>query len=428
VDDLFQTTLKRLPLAKVKVFSDLGATARYFDVSRVQQQELDLAYQQLRALALDHLGVPNAEKVNFNHSKMTVWYKEANGIEHVKDLQEIVDRNPEAKEAFEILDDLVRPLWGAPLRGHFIEAGKKSCSVGTRAMERSDNLALKSLPTDYAKSAKLALELYAKKEPNLEKQKEALKRIALVESIIAPIVPQVTAVNEELAQEEARLANTATPLDQRPQIKAHIVELKTLQKKLSVDRVGLYVAVAFAPLPALNQTSAQTLANAQRAAKDAQEELQRHFDAVRKKMESEGATIKNGFFGFLHKIDRFNLIPTSWKMNMNEVSENKVYSIDVAALVFSSLPLALARHGALDFWRNNRAFQKIDTLEDELIRFALVQDTSEIPQLEGSATALDTGKRAAQNLLNGTTSYPDISTFTKIEDKVKAFEVLFPTT
>ena len=381
------------PGSQAVVFNDLGSSHRQFSVGRAKQIEIDAAYRELRNLV-----APSAQKVNFNLSKMTVWIRDENGVEHINDLQEIVERNADYMEKFLILDDLVSPVWGAPLRGQSIESGKKSTSNSLRPMQRN-NEALMALPgNEHSDSEKKALELYARKEKDQAKRSAASQRITAIEGIVDPLVNKV---KEKLKIEQTALASAAPSL--QPAITVKIKELETLLGKLQVDRLGLYVAAAFSPTPVSNPQDA--LIYAQIAAKDAQEVLQGEIDATRDRLMRDD--IRRNWPKWLPKFVRGKAEP---------IPENKAYSVDAAALVFSSLPIASARHGALDFWKQHQLFQKMDCLEDELIRFAVAGDRN-IPWIEKTIEGIgnqefkaelravyDEVMAKAQEILNGRTS------------------------
>ena len=344
------------PKSQAVVFNDLGSSQRVFDVGRAKQMEIDSAYQELRAKV-----APDAEKVNFNLSQMTVWYRKTDGTEYVKDLQEIVEQDKDCMEKFLILDDLVRPVWGAPLRGQFsIESGKKSTSNGLRPMQRG-NEALNAMPKDkYADSAKLALKLFSSKEPDLEKQKAALKRITAIEAIINPLVNIIETDLSKL---------TTNSLSDDVERKKR--ELEALLRKLQVDRFGLYVAAAFIPQLDLSKTPpSYALSLVKEAARSAQAVLQEAIDKERDRLIHDG--VKRNLPGW---------IPGFIRGKARPVPENTAYSVDAAALIFSSLSIPLARQGALAFWKQHELFQKMDCLEDELIRFTIANDPS-IPQID----------------------------------------------
>src|SRR3972149_3345758 len=379
------------PGSQAVVFNDLGSSHRQFSVGRAKQIEIDAAYRELRNLV-----APSAQKVNFNLSKMTVWIRDENGVEHINDLQEIVEQNADRMEKFLILDDLVSPVWGAPLRGQSIESGKKSTSNSLRPMQRN-NEALMALPgNENSDSEKKALELYARKEKDQAKRSAALQRITAIEGIVDPLVNRV---KEKLKIEQTALALAAPSL--QPAITVKIKELETLLGKLQVDRLGLYVAAAFSPTPVPNPQDA--LIYSQRAAEDAQEALQGEIDATRDRLMHDG--VRRNWSEWLPEFLRAKPIP-----------ENKVYSVDAAALVFSSLPIASARHGALDFWKQHQLFQKMDCLEDELIRFVVAGDHN-IPWIEKTIEGIgnqefkaelravyDEVMAKAREILNGRTS------------------------
>lgn len=328
------------------LFNDLGSSGRHIDVGRSKQDQIDNAYQKLRSLV-----APYAQKLNFNLSKMTVWYLE-DGLEHVKDLQELVESDPHILAAYEELEDLVRPAWGGSLKTQSFDKGSKSSMRSSRPLVRT-NEALIGLPKDEFKDCSaLALSLYQQKEPDSAKHERALKRMAAVETLIRP---QIALVDAQLA--------AAVPADQP--------RLNKLKAKLQADRLALYVAAAFVPEHALPFNADQALAAAKRAAENARQVLQDHIDQERDRlMRKDMRDLAPSFLpeGFIR--DLLN-------GKKREIPQNTVYSTDAAALVFSSLPIALARQGALDFWKKHNSFQKTECLEDGLLYCALGQDVDD---------------------------------------------------
>jgi hypothetical protein len=384
---------------KTILFNDLGSTASQLTIKRSKQDQIDQAYRKLRELAAP----AGAAKCSFNLSKMTVRY-ELGGVEHLSDLQELVEGNPAIREAYETLDDLVQPIWGGPTKTQLIEKGSKSSSNSAKPMVRNtEALLAPNLPKDqYADTAKLALELYAKSGADAAKQQEALKRITGVEKVINPLI---TLLTTEIGNAQARLSNSATPAADLPGIHTNLREMTALKTKLDADRLGLYVAVAFAPHPR-HPNSIQALADANRAAKNAQQILQEHLESVRDRVVHKNVRTRFREWRFLPEFIRGKEDP---------IYENKEYGIDVAGLIFSSLPIALARKGYLDYIQGQQSIQKIEGIEDAILRFGLAGDQnirsidSQIVRLSNDAlrvmmqTAFTQSKTDAQNILNGTT-------------------------
>ncbi len=384
---------------KTIVFNDLGSTASQLTIKRSKQDQIDQAYRKLRELATP----AGANKCSFNLSKMTVRY-ELGGVEHLSDLQELVEGNQAIREAYETLDDLVQPIWGGPTKSQLIEKGSKSSSNSAKPMVRNtEALIAPNLPkVQYADTAKLTLELYAKSGVDAGKQQEALKRITGVEKLINLLITHLTT---EIGQAEASLSNPATPAADKPGIQANLREMNALKTKLDADRLGLYVAVAFAPHPR-HPNSIQALADANRAAKIAQEILQEHLESVRDRLMHKNVRARFREWKFLPEFIRGKEDP---------IYENKEYGIDVAGLIFSSLPIALARKGYLDYIQGQQSIQKIEGIEDAILRFALAGDQS-IPSIDSLIERLSNGplklrmqqtftqsKTDAQNILNGRT-------------------------
>lgn len=384
--------IQQIPAQRAFVYNDLGASARNVQVDSKQEQ-VDLAFQHLKQLV-----VPQAVTASVSHANMTITYEDATGQKYVDDLQKIVDERPEVRDALEALESLIRPVWGGPIREHPIEAGKKSSSGGPVPMQRTNEV-LKELPSDkYADSAKLALQIYASSGADQTKQEDALKRITAVEKIL---VPQLKAIKAKLVAQEASLAGAAGNDPLLAQINTEINKLKGLQRKLEVDRLALYVAAAFSQ--PVHQNPEIALANAKRAAFLAKMHLQMHIDEQRKVMSRK--EIKNET---IHKFDKLGILK-GFNGDVKEIPDNKDYSTDVAALIFSSLPVGLARRGASEFWQDHNSTAKADVLEDELIRFAMGKAAA-IPMLDKIvADVNDANMRAdlaislqsAQNILSG---------------------------
>lgn len=332
----------RKPLAgRAVVFNDLGSSARHLDVDRPQQARIDDVYKKLKDLV-----APYADKINFNLSKMTVWYTEG-GIEYVKDLQELIEDSPAIRTAYEELESLVRPVWGGSLKTQAFDKKSKSSMRSVKPLART-NPALAGLPKDEFKAcATLALSLYQQKEPTPAKHESALKRMAAVEKLIHP---QIALVDAALA---------ATPADPR---------LLRLKAKLQTDRLALYVAAAFIPEPIVPFSADRALEQARRAAENAREVLQGHIDQERDRL------ARKDMRDLAPKFIPDGFVRDLLNGKKQEIPQNTTYSVDAGALVFSALPFALARKGALDFWKKHNSFQKTECLEDSLLHCALSRE------------------------------------------------------
>jgi hypothetical protein len=393
--------------SRVNVYNDLGANARYMDVSTSKQQKIQNAFEQLKALAL-----PGVDNASFNHSKMTVWYEDRAGRVHVEDLQEIIASDPQIRVAFEALDSLVRDVWKGPLRGQLVQAGSKSSASGTKAMQRKNNDTLMAMPkSKFTETAKLAVKLYEQKEGDVSKQQAALRRMAAAERIIAP---QRKLIADEIAKLKPPIA--ILPLTQADQ--AALDMLNKLYHKLSVDRLALYTALAFVPQP-VNSDPRKALDEAKKAADDARKELQEYFNDLRDAMMYKN--VNRNLPEFLRFIRGSKI----------DIPDNQVYSVDASALIFSSLSIPLARQGALDHWSKHRTEQKIDAIEDDLVRF-LLTGQERLPILEkligqvADATlqaamraALTQSKTDARAVLNSTVALVGADNDAKI-DQLKA--------
>lgn len=397
--------------SRVSVCSQVGNTTRHLDCDLTTEEKLNEAYANLRALILPFLPPDaDAENINFIPAKMRVLYKLSDRDERVADLQEIIENDENCRRAFAELEDVAAKIWGKPLRSQPVEAGKKSPSVGMDPMVRT-TLALQQLPDKekFSGNALLASQLLGN-DP--AKQEKALKRITAIEIILSSLLKKI---DEELGRTNTALQanlNDATLLNK-------LGKLHALKKQFEIDRTGLYVALAFAPEFAQQAWTLDQWSNiVDRAAKEAQAALQGHIEKERQK---------------LNQLERRNWptwVPSLIRGKEMPVGEDRCYSVDAAALIFSSMPAALARN-ALDFWKEAYVLQKRHCLEDELIAFAFGQGN--IPQLDQIIAGipdvtfqnvlqreLNHQRSAAQSILQGTTQFPTQPyPNTNIEDRVK---------
>lgn len=396
-----QLELKRKPLTgrvhpgPVHLFNDLGTSSATVRVRRSEQEKIEKAYQNLKELV-----APDEDLVNFNISKMRVdvFGRDDNGKAYIKDVLDLKQfiKDPEIKEAYEVLEEEFSNIWGAPLHNQSIKSGSKSSS-SKPPMQRTNEV-FQHLPKkdDFSSCASLAMELYSSRvNHDPAKQEMALKKITAVEKIVAD---QVKFIQDRITLEMNNLSAAATDSDKKA-IEEKIKKLNDLKRKWDIDRLGLYLAVAFTPHP-VNSNLSQALEDAKEAAENAREVLQQHIDEVRDTLIHQDINKKLPSW-----------FPDSIRGTERNVPENKEYSVDAAALIFSSLPIPLAR-GAVDFWSKHMSAQKMEGLEDALIRCVLAHEDQDIPpqqltrgldsQLAAEMTqSFKTSKDDAKNILNG---------------------------
>ncbi len=369
---------------RVTLYNDLGTGVRSFKIN----QQIETAYQQLRTSVVRYAneqsdGAPqNAKEVHFNLSKMSVLIKYENGTEETFDLQAIIEDEDYAhiKQQYERLEELVNPIWGGPLQSAPIEKGRKSSSKGEPPMQRGNHVVLNSLPKDHASCLALAKTLLGscvKPELKVQREQEAERKINALGTAIDEQLRTVTAniqredqAKQALVQEQNG-PNPRGDINERMRIcseKHH--KLKQLEKQLN-DRLGLYVAAAFMPASTEGLTESQKLQMIENAAMAAQNTLHSHINQASEPFRNEG--VKTTWPAFL---------PGFIRGNPKEIPDCKDFCTDVAALIFSSLPVGLARRGVLDFWAKHEIAPKSECIADELIRFAFA-DGETVSMLEG---------------------------------------------
>ncbi len=396
-----QMELEKLAPGRVTVWNEAGTTSRLLECGLSKQEEIDEAYQELRELVLQKLGFfGGAQEVNFEFSYTRVRYRLFDGTKGTADLQQFLDHDQDFERAYRAAEELVTPLWGGSLRSQPTESGKKSCSSCPSPMDRK-TLALQGLPMLFSDSL-VAVSKLLTGASQIE-QDTALRRCTAAEIVISSLIKK--AKNE--------IANSAGQQNK-------IDELNRFIENLEFERLGLYVALAFAPSepqPPQSWTEEQQAQAVEAAARRAQRALQEYIEKEREK---------------LNQLERRNW-PTwipGWIRN-EPIPEEKCYSVDAAALIYSAMPVGLARN-ALDFWREHKVFQKHDCLEDELVAFAFGQGN--IPQLDEIINRvsdptltlrnalhqeLTNARAAAQTILNPSTAFPATPYISaKMEDRV----------
>lgn len=384
-----QSKLSKSLKNRVTLYNDLGADVKSFKIN----EQIEGAYQRLRTSVVafvysKSLEAPqNAKEVHFNLSKMSVLIKYENGTEETLDLQALVEDedNPQFKQQYESLEALVRPIWGGTTRGEYVEKGRKSSSKGEQAMQRGNHVVLNSLPTEHAKCLDVAKSLLESSLQPEVKEKGLQEAEGRINALAKAIDSQLVTVRSDLQREEAALQvlvqerngqNAGVDIDKRIKVSSDKVKkLKNLESQLN-DRLGLYVAVAFMPVSTFGLSESQKLKMIVNAAVAAQNALHSYIDKESEPFKNEGVNTTWPEF-----------LPGFIRGKPKTIPDCKDFCIDVAALIFSSLPVGLARMGALDFWTKQRSSPKSECLADELIRFAFGdgETVSMLDEIESTA-------------------------------------------
>ena len=380
----------------VNIACEYGDNLKYSlnaEASDQRQIDVDNAYSSLKRSVMTKLRILEGATVVFDLTFGGVEYNYANGAQGSADLLKLVKEDVNIRNSYNALEKAIGSIIGGPLRKVSFEAGKKTDSKNNEPpMQRTSDV-LTSLPTNYQQCAKLVLDLYSGRQqtPTEGEQVAALKRIVAMEYIINPQIKIFDATvtnalcnlqaNIEILEGELRkLRNTGIAANKRTieiriqECKANIKKLLALKKELdSIDRFGLYFAAAFIPHP-LNPDPVQHLANVKAAAAEARDILQTHVN------NEINERIRQG-------------ISTKWPSRIREMIFNKrkkstpvntEYPTDVAALIYSSLPIAITRKEVSHFYKSCNSTSKQDCLADELIHyaFAIEMGSDDIPTFE----------------------------------------------
>jgi hypothetical protein len=370
---------------KVQIRIDLGGGYfKYIAIPDADRANFNKYYNELHGA----LNVNNAEEFCLSVTTMTVsWLNATTGEKETTGVLENASLDVELVDKAHKLQAIVKRLC-PHLSITSIDTldkaeqlkGRKSFS-SIRAMNRSNHEVLKNLPTKFSDSAKYALEIYSKTGQRSDTDIDnALKRIAARERVMKKHLELVEARYGELFIE--RNAKQQPPGAKTKQIQTEIAELQKKLAKLAEfsqwERVGLYVAAAFAPEIDEKLTEEEQL----RAASDA---AQQAYEALAGAL-ADGARSQAGLPSWMPDLLRGapQLDP-----------ELKAYSVDAAALIFSILPTALARKGVQQFYEVHGLTPKAHSLEDDAMRLAHEKgageydDGAEYPEMRTMEQMLD---------------------------------------
>lgn len=231
-------------------------------------------------------------------------------------------------------------------------------------VERNSPLLQKILPTGFSESAKRALEIYCKSEPDVNKQNAALKRIVQVERHIylRDLIAQKKLNNkrEELQRKKEELAQAGQ--NDKARLKSEYEDLKNQYKnrgKLGdIDRFALFAAAAFAPDLDTQppKTLSEQVAQAELSAQNLRKELITALSAENRSM-----------------------LLGSWTpsfMSGDPQSDPLIekYSTQAALRVFCVLPAAYAREEIQAFSREHGGFPQVHDLGDDALRMMLQEN------------------------------------------------------
>jgi hypothetical protein len=351
------------------------------------------------------LNVNNEKEFCLSVTTMTVSWLNAAGEKETKGVLEGANLNPKLVKKAHKLQAIVKKLC-PHLSITSIDTLEKAEQLKGRksfsdqpAMNRSNHEVLKNLPTNFSQSAKYALEIYSKAGHGGDTDIDnALKRIAARERVMKKhfelVQAQQTGTLQELMTESTKLKDPTTTDADKPQIK---LKIEALQKKLAKlaefsesewERVGLYVAAAFAP----ESDKISTLTE--------EEQLKAASDAAEQACEALAGALADGA--------RSQAGLPSWMPDLLRGSpqldpELKAYSVDAAALIFSILPTALARKGVQQFYEAHGLTPKAHSLEDDAMRLAHKKGQgeykdragAEYPEMRAMEQMLDTPGKTA---------------------------------
>lgn len=359
-DDTIRIKARRLPSERVAIYNDLGGGFRKDAVVDDNlQQKVGDAFVALKALVSR-----GDQKVQIDIDNKIVWLRNADGTgASTKNLDELMEADAEVKLYAKKLIKLAKEVWPNTTKAPVIDPGYKAPRTASAIAPSSVTSQIKN---DYSTCALVAMQLYSKKVTDPAEQDKALRRITAAESIITQMQKTIDA---ELTQE--RLNEAAATEGSRQKLGAQAA-IASLEKYSNVNRLGLYVAVAFAS----NDTNPlRALALADQAAKNVQEVLQDHLDKEHSDMVNKDVwdSTPEWFPG------RGTPLP---------VPKDEAYAKYSAALVYSMLPAEVARKGAANYWVRERSVSYKDGIEDDLVRFVVGKESAstaaiKTPMLDG---------------------------------------------
>ncbi|GEM_PF-6860939 len=372
---------------RVSIYKDLGGGFRKdATVDAALMQRIEEAFCALKGLVADQ-----DKQVQIDIDNRIVWIYETDGSGGIttKDLKALMASDLAVEESAKKLIALANIVWPDAPTSPAIAPNSKAPS---NASSITPSTITQKIQNDYSSCAKVAMKLYCAQVSNSIEQDKALRRITAAESIISQM--QKT-IDKELKTHRDNFSNATT----EPERKKALDAITELSKHAKINRLGLFVAIAFAG--SIDQSdSEKKLHSANQIATMIQGALQTHLDSIHKEMVSKSV---------LQKLEEIITTPTP------DVPKDETHAKWAAALAYSVLPEELARKGAAEYWSQENSSAYKDGVEDDLVRFVVRKEKNPASKEEITTPTLNAMFAAVQQYDAGF-----VPTLESLKDNAKA--------
>lgn len=345
--------------AVAQVFNKItDTTASQYQLTAENQQKTNAIYQDLwDAIASD------ATSFTILVRTKSVIYKDAQGVEHIRNIDDLSEENPEIAKLYIALETHLI-LSGVNIGKSAFDKGSITSTDRAKPLVKTNSI-YNSLPNTYTDAAKKALETLGNLFPDAS-QDEALKRIVAAERIMKVYEDRLKELRDS-QRDLSQQFHAERDKDAQRQIGIQLQDvnrqLAAWEKQMPKDRLALYSAVACFPFEHL--TAHPELTGTNKIAYISQ--------VAGTLKEAVGQEIQKS-----HE-DYNNETHTTWKKFKSHVpfvgedlpellSPNNAYAVDVAGLLFEGLSSGEGRVGYDEFCREQNAYAKAPCEEGFIVR------------------------------------------------------------